>query len=77
MTNIALITGTSSGIGKKLARYHAAKGGDLILTARREPELNALKLDRWIYAGAKASRLFCNQGVCEFIQPSDRSGIAR
>lgn len=43
MTNIALITGASSGIGKELARYHAAKGGDLVLTARRETELNALK----------------------------------
>lgn len=43
MTNIALITGASSGIGKEFARYHASKGGDLILTARRESELEALK----------------------------------
>lgn len=45
MTNTALITGASSGIGKEFARYHAAKGGDLILTARRETELNALKAE--------------------------------
>lgn len=43
MPNTALITGASSGIGKEFARYHASLGGDLILTARREPELNALK----------------------------------
>jgi len=43
MANTALITGASSGIGKEFARYHAAKGGDLIIVARREDALNALK----------------------------------
>lgn len=43
MTNLALITGASSGIGKEFARYHASKGGDLIITARREEALNDLK----------------------------------
>lgn len=43
MSNTALITGASSGIGKELARVHARKGGDLILTARRAAELDALK----------------------------------
>ena len=43
MSNLALITGASSGIGKEFARYHAAKGGDLIITARREQALNDLK----------------------------------
>lgn len=45
MSNTALITGASSGIGKELARYHASLGGDLILTARREAELNTLKAE--------------------------------
>ncbi|RPE64869.1 hypothetical protein EDD53_2633 [Pacificibacter maritimus] len=43
MPHTALITGASSGIGKELARYHASLGGDLILTARRKGELEALK----------------------------------
>ncbi len=45
MPNTALITGASSGIGRELARYHAAKGGDLILTARREAALRDLKAE--------------------------------
>lgn len=43
MSNTALITGASSGIGREFARYHGAKGGDLIITARRGAELDALK----------------------------------
>ncbi|WP_105615413.1 SDR family NAD(P)-dependent oxidoreductase [Vallitalea okinawensis] len=39
----ALITGTSSGIGKEFARIHASKGGDLIIVARREDKLKALQ----------------------------------
>ena len=43
MACTALITGASSGIGKEFARIHAERGGDLILVARREDQLNALK----------------------------------
>jgi short-subunit dehydrogenase len=39
---LALITGASSGIGKELAKIHAAKGGNLILVARRGKELESL-----------------------------------
>ncbi|MEM7243102.1 MAG: SDR family NAD(P)-dependent oxidoreductase [Pseudomonadota bacterium] len=43
MSNTALITGASSGIGAEFARYHAEKGGDVILVARRKPALDTLK----------------------------------
>jgi uncharacterized protein len=45
MSNTALITGASSGIGMEFARYHASKGGDVIITARREGTLNTLKAE--------------------------------
>ncbi|MEM9475011.1 MAG: SDR family oxidoreductase [Pseudomonadota bacterium] len=45
MANTALITGASSGIGYEFARYHASKGGDLVITARRRDPLEALKAE--------------------------------
>lgn len=43
MTNTALITGASGGIGLELARIHAQKGGDVVLVARSLDKLEALK----------------------------------
>lgn len=45
MPNTALITGASSGIGMELARYHAQRGGDLVIVARRAAPLEALKAE--------------------------------
>lgn len=42
MSNTALITGASGGIGLELARIHAEKGGNLVLVARSESKLNIL-----------------------------------
>jgi len=41
----ALVTGASSGIGYEIAKIHAFRGGNLVITARDEVKLNALKLE--------------------------------
>ena len=41
----ALITGASSGIGRALAKVHAKHGGNLVITARREDALEALRAE--------------------------------
>ncbi|MEM9428399.1 MAG: SDR family oxidoreductase [Pseudomonadota bacterium] len=45
MSKTALITGASSGIGAEFARYHAQKGGDVVIVARRKDPLHALKAE--------------------------------
>lgn len=45
MKNVAVITGASTGIGKQFAYIHAEKKGDLVLIARSEDKLNALKAE--------------------------------
>ena len=45
MTDLALVTGASGGIGRALAGMHASKGGDVILVARREDALRDVKAE--------------------------------
>lgn len=50
---MALVTGASAGIGKEIAKLHAARGGDVILVARRQDALEALKAE--IEGGGEAT----------------------
>lgn len=63
MPNLALITGASSGIGLELARCHAARGGDLIVTARRGDALEALKVELQAKHGVKVHTIALDLGA--------------
>lgn len=54
MATTALVTGASAGIGEAFARLHASKGGDVILTARRQETLEALAHEIATAHGVKA-----------------------
>jgi len=70
MSNTALITGASSGIGVELARYHASKGGDLVLVARREELLHKLKSELENTHNVKATVI-----VADLAQPDSAQAI--
>jgi short-subunit dehydrogenase len=62
LTNSALITGASSGLGLEFSNQLAAKGFDLILVARREERLEML-----------ADSLRVNHGTSVIVFPADLS----
>jgi short-subunit dehydrogenase len=63
MSNTALITGASSGIGAEFARYHARKGGDLVVVARRKEPLQALKTELEAAHGVRVTVLAQDVGT--------------
>jgi short-subunit dehydrogenase len=75
----ALITGASSGIGKEFARIHAERGGDLVIVARREDKLNALKTELENKYGIKvmviAKDLTLPDAASEIYEEVKRAGV--
>lgn len=65
MSSTALITGASSGIGAEFARFHARKGGDLVLTARSADKLAALASELEAAHGIKAHVFAADLGRAE------------
>jgi hypothetical protein len=79
MPNTALITGASSGIGAEFARYHAAQGGNVVLTARSEAPLQTLAAELEAAHGIKAdvfaADLETGEGVFTLIEYVEQMGI--
>ncbi|MCK0119170.1 SDR family oxidoreductase [Loktanella sp. F6476L] len=68
MANTALVTGASSGIGAEFARYHAEKGGDLIITARRGDALDVLKTEIEAAHGVTVTTVALDLGAADGAQ---------
>jgi short-subunit dehydrogenase len=72
LRNAALVTGASSGIGLELAKLLAAAGHDLLLVARRKPELEALAASLALEFGTR-----CRIEVTDLAQPGAATALAR
>ena len=79
MSNTALITGASSGIGAAFARLHARKGGDVILTARSADALEALaaelRTEHEVEAYVIAVDLSAVDGATKLIDAVAKTGV--
>ncbi len=77
---LVLVTGASSGIGRELARCFAADGCSLVLTARREAELEALATELRAQSGVEvsviAADLAAPDGVSSLLAALRQQGLS-
>ncbi|MFL5516237.1 MAG: SDR family NAD(P)-dependent oxidoreductase [Gemmatimonadales bacterium] len=71
MSNTALVTGASSGIGAAIARELASRGYSLALVARREERLRSLATDLTSEHGVVAETI-----ACDLADPAERERLA-
>ena len=64
---VALITGASSGIGRATAELFAARGANVVLAARREPELATLTREIESHGG-KASFVVTDVAIARVVE---------
>ncbi len=79
MTEVALITGASSGLGSEFAKLFAADGRDVVLVARRQERLEALAADvrsRYqVKAHVVVADLSAAEGASRVVAETDRLGL--
>jgi uncharacterized protein len=71
VSNTALVTGASSGIGAAIARELASRGYSLALVARREERLRSLATDLTSEHGVAAETI-----ACDLADPEERERLA-
>lgn len=71
----ALITGASSGMGMDYARQLCAAGANLILTARREDRLEALKQELAAECAAKGVCVDIHVFACDLVNEASRESL--
>ncbi len=73
----ALVTGASNGLGVDFARELAARGCTLVLTARREAELNTVAAELRARHGVRVEVVACDLGVAGAAEHLHTTCVAR
>lgn len=73
---VAVITGASKGIGESIARFFAAYGAKVVISSRKQADLDALALDISQQSGSEVIGIAANAGDLEQVQALIDKAIA-